>query len=230
MKGPAVDETEPEAAFAVNTHGVRALARACATASIKLVHVSTDYVFGLEGIREQPYAEDSPPGPLSVYGASKLAGEYFVQAASPLNLVVRTCGLYGVWGSGGKGGNFVETMLRLAGQGKPLRVVADQRCTPSYTADVAAAIAALITHDAAGVYHVTNSGSCTWFEFTAEILRQSGLKTELTPITTADFGAAAPRPPYSVLACEKLATLGMSTLEPWPQALTRYLTERRAKA
>ena len=167
------------------------------------------------------------PGPVSVYGQSKLAGEYFVRAADAGNLVVRTCGLYGVWGSGGKGGNFVETMLRVAGQGKPLRVVADQHCTPSYSADVAAAAAALIAAGAAGLFHVTSGGACSWHEFAAEVFRQAGVPADLTPITSAEFGAAARRPPYSVLANGRLAAAGVPHPRPWPQALAAYLRERQ---
>src|SRR5207245_4759999 len=121
--------------------------------------------------RHMPYTETDLPGPVSVYGRSKLVGESLVRALCPKHFVIRTCGLYGVWGSGGKGGNFVETMLRIAGEGKPLRVVADQPCTPSYTADVADATAALIRAGTGGIYHVTNAGSCTWFEFASEIFR-----------------------------------------------------------
>lgn len=219
-------ESEPEAAFAVNAWGVRELARACAAAGTKLVHISTDYVFGLDAGRTTPLAEDNPPGPVSVYGLSKLAGEYVVRAASPDNLVVRTCGLYGVWGSGGKGGNFVETMLRVAGQGKPLRVVADQRCTPTYTADLAATLAGLIAAGASGLYHVTSGGGCSWYEFAAEIFRQAGVAADLTPITSAQFGAAAGRPPYSVLSNAKLASVGVPAPRPWPEALAAYLAER----
>jgi dTDP-4-dehydrorhamnose reductase len=139
---------------------VRELARACRHLGAKLVHFSTDYVFGLDTARTTPLTETDPPGPVSVYGLSKLAGEYLVRSTAPRNLVIRTCGLYGVWGSGGKGGNFVETMLRVAGQGKPLRVVNDQRCTPSYTVDVATAAAALIAAGAEGLFHVTSGGEC----------------------------------------------------------------------
>lgn len=223
-------ETEPEAAFAVNAFGVRNLAKACAAAGTKLVHFSTDYVFGLDADRSTPLTEESPPGPVSVYGQSKLAGEYFVRAASPENLVIRTCGLYGVWGSGGKGGNFVETMLRVAGQGKPLRVVADQRCTPSYTADVADTTVTLIAKHACGLFHVTNSDSCSWHEFAAEIFRQAGIKADLTPITSTEFGAPARRPPYSVLANEKLSTLNIAPPREWQAALAAYLLERKARA
>src|SRR5207302_1177146 len=156
-------ESEPETAFAVNTWGIRSLARFCCDLGCTLVHFSTDYVFGLDSGRTTPWSIHDAPGPVSVYGISKLCGEYVVRAECPKHLVIRTCGLYGVWGSGGKGGNFVETMLRVAGQGKPLRVVDDQHCTPSYTADVAAAAAALVTTGRYGLYHVTNSGATTWY-------------------------------------------------------------------
>lgn len=222
-------ETETDAAFAANAWGVRALARACRTTGCKLVHFSTDYVFGLDPTRTQPLTEDDPPGPVSVYGLSKLAGEYLVRAEDANHLVIRTCGLYGVWGSGGKGGNFVETMLRVAGQGKPLRVVNDQRCTPSYTADVATATAGLIAANAAGLFHVTSGGSCTWYELAAEVFRQTGVKADLTPITTAEFGAPARRPAFSVLSNAKLATVGVAAPRPWPEALAVYLVERQAR-
>ncbi|MBX9624259.1 MAG: dTDP-4-dehydrorhamnose reductase [Gemmataceae bacterium] len=222
-------EAEPDAAFAVNAWGVRELARACRSAGTKLVHVSTDYVFGLDAARTTPLAEDDPPGPVSVYGLSKLAGEYVARAADPANLVVRTCGLYGVWGSGGKGGNFVETMLRVAGQGKPLRVVHDQRCTPTYTADLADAIAGLIRAGASGLVHVTSGGDCSWYEFAAEIFRQAGVAADLTPITSGEFGAAARRPGYSVLSNARLVAAGVPAPRPWPEALAAYLAERRNK-
>lgn len=219
-------EADPAPAFAANGLGVRLLARACAAAGVKFVHVSTDYVFGLDADRTTPFTETDAPGPVSAYGLSKLVGEYAVRAASPAHLVVRTCGLYGVWGSGGKGGNFVETMLRVAGQGKPLRVVNDQRCTPSYTADVAEAIAGLIRAGAGGLYHVTNAGDCTWHELAAEIFRQSGVAADLTPIASAEFNAPARRPPYSVLSNAKLAAAGVPAPRPWREALTAYLAER----
>ncbi|HET6575859.1 MAG TPA: dTDP-4-dehydrorhamnose reductase [Fimbriiglobus sp.] len=219
-------ESEPEAAFRSNAWGVRELAHVCRDIDCRLVHFSTDYVFGLDSDRRTPLAEDDPPGPVSVYGLSKLAGEYLVRSASPQHLVVRTCGLYGVWGSGGKGGNFVETMLRLAGQGKPLRVVNDQRCTPTYTTDLAEAIAALVARGAEGLYHVTSSGDCTWYELAAEVFRQAGVKADLTPISSAEFGAVARRPAYSVLATDKLARDGISRPRQWPDALAAYLRER----
>ncbi len=123
-------EAEPHAAFAVNAWGVRDLATVCRDLGVLLVHFSTDYVFGLDEARRISWQEGDAPGPLSIYGASKLTGEYLVRATCPRHLIVRTCGLYGVWGSGGKGTNFVETMLRLAGQGRgPINNA--RRLTPS---------------------------------------------------------------------------------------------------
>jgi dTDP-4-dehydrorhamnose reductase len=144
-------------------------------------------------------------------------------------LVIRTCGLYGVRGSGGKGGNFVETMLRIAKEGKPLRVVNDQRCTPSFTVDVADVTVALVQSEATGLFHVTNGGDCTWFEFASEIVRGSGLNASLTPIMSVEFAAAARRPPYSVLSNRKLESLGVRPPRDWRTALATYLQERPAK-
>jgi dTDP-4-dehydrorhamnose reductase len=220
-------EAEPGVAFAVNGLGVRLLATQCAARGIRFVHFSTDYVYGLDTSRTLPLTEGDAPGPVSVYGASKLVGECFALAEAPGALVIRTCGLYGVWGSGGKGGNFVETMLRLGAAGGAVRVVNDQRCTPSSTADVAAAAAALIRQGASGLFHVTNAGSCTWYEFAAEVFRQSGLKPSLTPITSQEFGAAARRPAFSVLSNAKVAASGIAPPRPWPEALAAYLVERR---
>jgi dTDP-4-dehydrorhamnose reductase len=213
-------ESEPEAAFAVNAWGVRALAESCRALDCVLVHFSTDYVFGLDAARQTPYGVDDAPGPLSIYGLSKLAGEYVVRATVPRHLVVRTCGLYGVWGSGGKGGNFVETMLRAAGQRKPLRVVADQVLTPSFTADVAEAVAALLRTGHYGLHHVTNSGSCSWHAFAQAIFELAGLEADVTPILSTEWQAAARRPAYSVLACA-------TPLRPWRAALAAYLVERK---
>ena len=222
-------ETDPTPAFGTNAWAMRELARACQAVNCQLIHFSSDYVFGLDTNRTTPYEIDETPGPLSQYGVSKLAGEYLVRASTDNHLIVRTCGLYGVWGSGGKGGNFVETMLRVAGQGKPLRVVNDQHCTPSYTVDVAAAVVQLIEAQARGVFHVTNSGSCTWYEFAGEIFRQMGISADLKPITSAEFNAPAPRPAYSVLSTGKLTQMGLSAMRLWREALAAYLVERSAK-
>ena len=223
-------ETDQVEAFAVNAIGVRDLAKACREAKVRFVQISSDFVFGQDETRQSPLTESTVPGPVSVYGVSKLAGEQFALAADPANLVLRTCGLYGVWGSGGKGGNFVETMLRIAGQGKPLRVVADQRCTPSFTADIAEAIAGLIRVNAYGIVHATNDGDCTWHEFASEIFRQSGLTPDLTAITSEQFNAPARRPKYSVLSTDRLVSLGLPRPRPWREALSAYLNERKARS
>jgi dTDP-4-dehydrorhamnose reductase len=222
-------ETEPAAAFTVNAWGVRDLATICHHLNCTLVQFSSDYVFGLDEFREIPWREADPPGPVSVYGLSKLAGEYLVRALCPRHFVIRTCGLYGVWGSGGKGGNFIETMLRLAGQGKPLRIVADQTCTPSYTVDVAEAAVALLNTEQYGLYHLTNVGSCTWHELATAIFTLSGVDARPAAITSAEFGAPARRPRYSVLSTEAYQTLGLKPLRPWRAALAAYLDERRTK-
>ena len=219
-------EDEPAVAFAVNADGVRDLARTCAGIGATLVQVSTDYVFGGDVSRTEPYSETDAPAPVSVYGESKLAGEKWVRAECPQHFVVRTCGLYGHHGVGGKGGNFVETIRRKAREGAPLRVVNDQRCTPTAATDLAMAIKRLLTTQAHGLHHVTNSGSCTWFEFARAILDLSGLRTSLEPTTSAGFGAKARRPAYSVLDCSKFAARCPPGMRPWREALADYLAQR----
>jgi dTDP-4-dehydrorhamnose reductase len=205
---------------------VRDLATICRDLAVLLVHFSTDYVFGLDETRRTSWRENDTPGPVSVYGVTKLAGEYLVRAVCPRHLIVRTCGLYGVWGSGGKGGNFVETMLRKGSQGQELRVVADQECTPSYTVDVATATVALLGASRTGVFHVTNGGSCSWHDFARAIFDLAGLKPNLTPITSSEYGAAARRPAYSVLSNEAFTGASLTPLRPWREALAAYLRER----
>ncbi len=222
-------EHEPEAAFAVNAWGVRALARACREKGVRLVHFSSDYVFGLDSTRATPLREDDLPGPVNVYGLSKLAGEYLARAECPDALVIRTSGLYGRHGTGGKGGNFVETMLRLAREGKPIRVVNDQRCTPSYTVDVAEAAAALVSSGATGLHHVTNAGDCTWYEFAREIFSRSGLKPDLTSIASTGRAAAARRPQYSVLGSGPEAGRSRPVPRHWSDALAAYLVDREGE-
>jgi dTDP-4-dehydrorhamnose reductase len=222
-------EAEPDAAFAVNAWAVRDLARACRELDCTLVHFSTDYVFGLDAGRQTPYQEFDAPGPVSAYGLSKLAGEYLTRSLCPRHFVIRTCGLYGLWGSGGKGGNFVETMLRRAREGKPLRVVADQICTPSYTVDVAQAAAALVQTERYGLYHLTNTGSCSWHEFARAIFAQASVSADLTPITSQEYNAPAPRPVYSVLSQGAYEALGMPGLRTWQAAIAAYLDERRQR-
>ena len=219
-------ESEPDAAFAVNAWGARHLAEICRDLDCVLVHFSTNYVFGLDDQRRIPYVESDCPGPISAYGMSKLAGEYFVRATCPKHFVIRTAGLFGVWGSGGKGTNFVELMLRLAKEGKPIRVVADQVCTPTSTVDLALATIALIQTGRYGLYHLTNSGSCSWHEYAQTIFELAGVQANLTAVTSQEFGALAPRPRYSVMANEAYQTLGFSQFRLWRHALIDFLKER----
>jgi dTDP-4-dehydrorhamnose reductase len=213
---------EAQRAFAVNAVAAWRLGTACARRGARLLHLSTDYVFG--GGPPGPYSEAALPAPLSVYGASKLAGEHLIRQASPRHVVVRSSGLYGVAGSAGKGGNFVETMLRVAGEGKPLRVVEDQVSTPTYTLDLAEAIARLVAADPpGGVYHLTSAGECSWFEFARRIFTLCSRAAQLSPTTSAEYKAPAARPPHSVLRNTRAAALGLSPLRPWPEALEAYL-------
>jgi dTDP-4-dehydrorhamnose reductase len=216
-------EDEPDLAHAVNATGPQYLARWCARHQATLVHVSTDYVFSSDG-RSTPNVETDQPAPASAYARSKLAGEDLVRAECPAHYVVRTCGLYGRAQSAGKG-NFVKTMLRLAAEGKPLRVVDDQHCTPSFTTDVAAAIWRLLASGRFGLYHATNSGATTWHGFASEIFRVAGLNVPVTAIPSRDFPQKAKRPPYSVLDCSKLAGVIGSGLPTWQNALARYVPE-----
>ncbi len=217
-------EDDVRQAFDVNACAVRDLANACAELGAVLVHMSTDYVF--DGEKRAPYREDDAPHPLSVYGISKLAGEYFARNACPHHFVIRTSGLYGAAGARGKGGNFVETMIRMAREGRPVRVVNDQVLTPTYTRDLAQAIKRLVLTEAYGLYHVTNSGACSWYEFAGRIFKRAGLAPELSPTTSAEWGARARRPPYSVLANEKLVQAGGGELRVWTEALDAYLKEK----
>jgi dTDP-4-dehydrorhamnose reductase len=223
---PRVDacETEPAPAFAVNAVAVHHLARAAARSGARLVHFSTDYVFGAGP--PGPYAEDAPPAPVNVYGASKLAGEQLALAADARSLVIRSSGLYGRRGSRAKGGNFVETMLRLAREGRPVRVVDDQTLAPTSAADLADAVVRLLAVDPpGGVYHLTNAGACSWFEFAQRVFAIAGLRPEVHPISSEAYGAAARRPVNSVLLNGRAAALGLPPLRPWPAALEAYLRE-----
>lgn len=222
-----VDRAESESARcrAVNVSGVAYLAEACRHTGAALVQISTDYVFGADSSRQTPYQEDDPPGPVNVYGLSKLESEWHAKAA-PRWLIVRSCGLYGRLGPRAAG-NFVETMLRLGQQRGRLRIVADQRCTPSYVVHVAQAVCFLVNTRTTGIYHVVNQGETTWYDFAAEIFRIVDWPVELERISSAQWNSPARRPAYSVLAPEKYLRLsGRPDLPTWQEALREYLAAR----
>ena len=220
-------EDEKDKAFSVNALGARNVAVVAQELGARLVHISTDYVFGGEAEpRTTPYTEFDTPIPLSIYGKSKLAGENLVRHFCLRHFIVRASGLFGVAGSSGKGGNFIETMLRLSKERSELRVVDDQVFSPTYTMDLARKIAQLMTTDYYGIFHVTNSGACSWYEFTTEILKLAGLKTPVVPITSNQYPQKARRPRYSVLDNSHLRLLGMDDMRPWQEALKDYLVAR----
>ena len=218
-------EEDGRSAFALNAEAVGSLADICQRIGARLVHFSTDYVF--DGAKRTPYLETDPPRPLSVYGESKLAGERLALEHCERAVVFRVCGLFGLAGSLGKGkGNFVETMLRLAREGRPLRVVSDQVLCPSYTLDLARKVWAVLPRAAHPVYHLTNAGQTSWYDFARRSLELAGVTADLTAVTAAEYGAKARRPPYSVLAHANLAALGEDDLRPWGEALVAYVAER----
>jgi dTDP-4-dehydrorhamnose reductase len=219
-------ENEPTPAFVVNAIGARNLALTCRRINAVLVHFSTDYVF--DGSRQEPYTEMDPPHPLNVYGVSKLAGENLVALTWARSFVVRTCGLYGLAGSKGKGGNFVETMLQKAAQRVRIQVVDDQVLTPTFTGDLAQAISQLIQNESYGLYHITSEGQCSWYEFAQEIFQVEGVDADLIPVSTADFRSHVRRPAYSVLSKNKLRNLGIY-MPHWREGLKSYLLKRRAR-
>jgi dTDP-4-dehydrorhamnose reductase len=219
-----VDESEDDAerAFGTNTLAVRNLAGLSHELGYVLAHISTDYVFG--GEKRTPYEEDDRPDPLNVYGISKLAGEYLVRNLSKRHFVIRTSGLYGTAGAHGKAENFVNTMLRLAREDRPIRVVNDQTFSPTFTGDLARAVKSLVLDGGEyGLYHVTNSGECTWYGFAAKIFDLVGLRPDVAPTSSQEFGAKAVRPAYSVLGHGRFLNAGFEEPRPWAVALAEYL-------
>ncbi len=220
-------EDDPDKAFLINAIGARNVAVVAEEIGAKLVHISTDYVFGGEPqARNAPYTEFDTPVPPNTYGRSKLAGEDFVRHLCRKHFIVRVSALFGTAGSSGKGGNFIETMIRLAKERPQLTVVNDQVFSPTYTRDLADKIAWLITTDYYGTFHITNRGTCSWFDFATEILKQAGLSTPVLPITSDQYPQKATRPRYSVLDNYHLRLLGADDMRPWQEALTDYLKSK----
>jgi dTDP-4-dehydrorhamnose reductase len=224
-------ESEPQQCQAVNATAVEHLARACAQLDCPLVQISTDYVYSGGPERTTPYREDDPPSPQGVYAQTKFEGEQAAARHLRKHLIVRTCGLY-ARPRDQRARNFVNTMLRVGKAGKELRVVADQHCTPSYVPHVARAVLFLLGVPGGqsapwGIYHVVNRPATTWYEFAVEIFRLAGIDVSLRPISTAEYGAAAPRPAYSVLDTTKYHALGGPAMPDWKTALAECLAERR---
>ena len=212
-----VCETEPDSAWAANVRAVRELANRGA----KLVHVSTNYVF--DGSGEAPYGEHDLPNPRSIYALTKLSGEYAALAYGEGALVARTAGLYGVHGSASKGGNFVQRMIGRAREQGELKMVADQRLQPTYTADLADALIEAVEKDASGVVHLTNGGDCSWYEFTEAIMDRAGIEVPIESVETTIPPGAADRPLNGVLDRPRADSLGLEPLRPWDEALTDYM-------
>jgi dTDP-4-dehydrorhamnose reductase len=214
-------ETKPDLAYTVNVVAMLNLVRIANDLGAKIVQFSTDYVFN--GEAATPYDESSEPFPLSVYGNSRLAGEYVVRTQAHRYVLIRTCGLYGRAGSQGKGGNFVETILRKARNHEPIQVVEDQIVTPTSTADLARQLALVLPAPLEGLFHVTNEGACSWYEFAAAILDIAGISASLSRISSQAYNAAARRPRYSVLENKRLKDLGLNRMLHWRAALAEYL-------
>lgn len=211
-------ESEEEAAFEINAFGTRKLVTAAENVGAKFCYISTDYVF--DGKASNPYKEHCSSNPQNVYGKSKRAGELFVETLSSKYFVVRTSWLYGAYGS-----NFVKTMLRLAENQKVIRVVDDQRGSPTYTVDLAYFLHQLIKTELYGYYHASNTGVCSWFEFANAIFEESGIQATVEPCTTEDLQQPASRPRYSALDHHSIRENGLNDLRSWRLALSTFLKE-----
>lgn len=216
----AVDAAEDNEALCrrVNADGTRNIAEVCKKLDCKMVYISTDYVFDGQGTR--PWEPDDERHPLNVYGQTKYEGELAVQENLSKYFIVRIA-----WVFGKNGKNFVKTMLKLAETHDKLTVVNDQFGSPTYTYDLARLLVDMIQTDKYGIYHATNEGICTWYEFACKIFRQAGVKIEVTPVPASEYPAKAKRPENSRLDKSKLTENGFERLPSWQDALARYLKE-----
>jgi dTDP-4-dehydrorhamnose reductase len=221
-----VAEEEPEAAFAVNALAVRNIALACRQTGALLVHYSTDYVF--DGRAERPYTEEDPPHPLSAYAVSKLAGELYAQAYLDRWIIIRTSGVYGPGGLRTARGNFIELMLRLAQEGKPIRVVEDHIASPTYAPALAARSLDLVERGLTGLFHIGGGTPISWFDWARMIFQVAGVRAELQPTNEREYRTAARRPKYSALSNAKIERLGLAPMPPLEEALRSYMILRRA--
>ena len=223
----AVDkaEDEPEAAARINTEAVANLAKVANNQDCLLIHVSTDYVFN--GMGEKPYTEKDRPEPVSVYGKTKLAGEEAIKKSGCLYIIIRTAWLYSAFGN-----NFVKTILRLAGERSEISVVSDQVGSPTYAEDLARAIVTIMENDdrgmCEGVYHFSDEGVCSWYDFASEIVRISGLPCRVKPVTTAEYPTRTRRPAYSVLDKSKIRNTFKVAVPDWKESLAACMKELKA--
>lgn len=214
-------ETERDLCFAVNAYGVRNISLACRPTGTKIIHFSTDYVF--DGTKETPYLEADPCRPLNVYGEAKLAGEQYLRQHSENYLLIRTAWLYGKHGK-----NFVKTILAKAKGNERLEIVNDQRGSPTYVKDLAAAVEKLLIGSHQGVFHVTNRGTCTWYEFALKILANAGLnEVSVTPVSSTHCKRPATRPRNSVLGLRRFIETTGNTTRFWQLALMEYMDRER---
>lgn len=217
-------EKEPAAAFQVNALAVRNLAVACRQIDAKLVQFSTDYVF--DGRAGRAYREDDPTHPLGAYAVSKLAGELYASAYLDRPLIIRTSGVYGPGGMHTARGNFVELMLRRAGQNQPIRVVEDHVASPTYAPALACYTLELVKRNLDGVFHAGGGAPISWFDWAAKIFEAAGLKPQLKPTNEREFRTPARRPQYSALANARGDSLGIEPMPPLDRAIREYLSAR----
>ncbi len=220
-------EDNPTPAFLVNVVAEKSLSELAAKNDWRLVYFSTDYVFGSDTKKNTPYIEEDRPWPTSTYGVSKLAGEMVTQLTLEKYFIIRPCGLYGVVGSAGKGGNFVETMVRLGREKGEVKVVSDQVCTPTYTKNLAENLLTLLKTEKYGLYHMTSEGSCSWYEFACYIFELLNMKVKCEPVSSNVFKTRAKRPNYSVLENGRLKKLGLNEMRDWRENLRLYLEEKK---
>ncbi len=214
-------EEERDKAFKLNAYGAFWTARVSLFTGARVLHIGTDYVF--DGKKSTPYNEDDQTNPLSVYAESKLHGEQHVMETNPSSIVARSAWLYGIGRE-----NFPSKILRAAMQGKPLRIVSDRFGSPTYTVDLAYAIAEIIEREIeGGIYHVVNSGVASWYDIVKEMLSAAEIDVPLEKAKNSDYPTPAQRPAYSVLSGDKLASHGI-TLPPWQDAVRRYVEELRS--
>ena len=217
-------EKNPARSFEVNAVGAMNLAKVCESMGAPLVHISTDYVF--DGRKQTPYVETDLPNPLNTYAVTKVSGEYYIQAYCEKHYVVRTSGLYGHSPCRAKGRNFIDTMLKLSKEKPELRIVDDEILTPTYTLHLAEQIRELVKRPEYGVYHVTNNGFCSWYEFALEIFKHAGVSIPVIPVSAKEFPAPIKRPSYSVLENNRLQALGIDQMPHWRDSLAHYFASK----